>query len=673
MISLNPSDPAILTPSVSKKGPDRMISESVVIKPPSMPRLRPVFMKQVQVALDFSVLVSAFLLAYLLRFDFAIPSNEMGRLYDQILYVVVLQFVALRVSGVYSFIWRYVGLGEIKAFLTAMGLSALPLVIIRIGVPDQFHHWRVPLSVIVMNSVLAFGGILGLRVLRRLIYESSERRRKADRSRTAAQKAVLLVGAGRAGVLAAREIQGRANGDLKIVGFVDDDSGKVGSVVHGVKVLGTTQDIPRLARELAVDHVVISIAEASRRDYRRMLEICSDVPVKVRVVPALYEILKGNVKVSRIRDLDIEDILGRESVQLEEDKIEEFLAGKTVMVTGAGGSIGSELARQVARFQPANLLLVERAEFALFDIDRELQAAFPDLSCIPLVADVSDKTRMRSIFATYRPQIVLHAAAHKHVPMMERNATEAIKNNILATYTLGELAGQFGVEGFVLMSTDKAVRPSSIMGAAKRVAELAIQELDHRFETRYVAVRFGNVMGSVGSVLPIFREQIRNGGPVTVTHPDMRRYFMTIPEATQLVLQAGAMGSGGEIFILDMGEPVRILDLAKDAIVLSGLRPFEDIDIVFSGVRSGEKLFEELEIIEEKMSRTRHPKIFIGTIASYPPEIVRDSLETLAVLADDGREQEIRRFLNELLPEATIDANGRSHLNTEARVAARSW
>jgi FlaA1/EpsC-like NDP-sugar epimerase len=630
-------------------------------------------MKQVQVALDFSVLVSAFLLAYLLRFDFAIPSNEMGRLYDQILYVVVLQFVALRVSGVYSFIWRYVGLGEIKAFLTAMGLSALPLVIIRIGVPDQFHHWRVPLSVIVMNSVLAFGGILGLRVLRRLIYESSERRRKADRSRTAAQKAVLLVGAGRAGVLAAREIQGRANGDLKIVGFVDDDSGKVGSVVHGVKVLGTTQDIPRLARELAVDHVVISIAEASRRDYRRMLEICSDVPVKVRVVPALYEILKGNVKVSRIRDLDIEDILGRESVQLEEDKIEEFLAGKTVMVTGAGGSIGSELARQVARFQPANLLLVERAEFALFDIDRELQAAFPDLSCIPLVADVSDKTRMRSIFATYRPQIVLHAAAHKHVPMMERNATEAIKNNILATYTLGELAGQFGVEGFVLMSTDKAVRPSSIMGAAKRVAELAIQELDHRFETRYVAVRFGNVMGSVGSVLPIFREQIRNGGPVTVTHPDMRRYFMTIPEATQLVLQAGAMGSGGEIFILDMGEPVRILDLAKDAIVLSGLRPFEDIDIVFSGVRSGEKLFEELEIIEEKMSRTRHPKIFIGTIASYPPEIVRDSLETLAVLADDGREQEIRRFLNELLPEATIDANGRSHLNTEARVAARSW
>jgi len=629
-------------------------------------------MKQLQFVLDLAVLLSTFVFAYLLRFDFAIPRQEIDRMLHQVVYVVALEFLALVAVGVYSFIWRYVGIGEIKAFLTAAGLSALPLLLIRLLLPDQYHDWRVPLSVIVINSVLALGGVFGLRVLRRVVYEASERRRRTDRSRTAARKAVLLVGAGRAGVLAAREIQGRANGDLKLIGFVDDDTNKIGSVVNGVKVLGTTQDLPRLVKDLVIDHVVISISQASRRDFRRMLEICNSVPVKVRVVPALYEILQGNVKVSRIRDLEIEDVLGREAVQLDEDEMGRFLAGKTVMVTGAGGSIGSELARQVARFRPANLLLVERAEFALFDIDRELQGAFPDLSCIPLVADVCDRWRMRSLFASYHPQVVLHAAAHKHVPMMECNATEAIKNNILATYSLGELSGQFGVETFVLMSTDKAVRPSSIMGAAKRVAELAIQELHQRFATHYVAVRFGNVIGSVGSVLPIFREQIRNGGPVTVTHPEMRRYFMTIPEATQLVLQAGAMGTGGEIFILDMGEPVRILDLAKDAIILSGLRPFEDIDIVFSGVRSGEKLFEEFEIIEEKMSKTRHPKIFIGTIAPYPHQRVRDALESLAVLAKSGQEHEIRRFLNELLPEATLETNARPHINREARVAARS-
>jgi FlaA1/EpsC-like NDP-sugar epimerase len=377
--------------------------------------------------------------------------------------------------------------------------------------------------------------------------------------------------------------------------------------------------------------------------------------VKVRVIPDLSEILEGRVKVSRIRDLQIEDLLGREPVQLDEDETARFLSGKTVMVTGAGGSIGSELARQVARFLPAKLLLVERAEFALFDIDRELSRSWPKLPQVPLVADVCDRARMSTIFAAYNPQIVFHAAAHKHVPMMECNATEAVKNNVLGTNLLGELSGQFGVEAFVLISTDKAVRPRSVMGASKRVAELVIQDLDRRFLTRFLAVRFGNVIGSAGSVIPIFREQILNGGPVTVTHPDMTRYFMTIPEATQLVLQAGAMGTGGEIFILDMGEPVRILDLAKEAITLSGLRPFDDIEIIFTGMRPGEKLLEQLEINEEHLSKTRHPKIFIGKIAGYPDGQVRLALECLTQLASNGADAELCEFLNNFLPEANLE------------------
>jgi FlaA1/EpsC-like NDP-sugar epimerase len=470
---------------------------------------------------------------------------------------------------------------------------------------------------------------------------------------------VLLIGAGQAGVLAAREIHGRGDTGLVIKGFIDDDPQKQGSVIYGVKVLGTTEDMPWLVRTQGIDHVVITIAAASRNEIRRIVKLCELIPVKVQIIPGLYEILQGNVEVSRIRDVEIEDLLGREPVRLDEEDMSRFLAGKAVMVTGAGGSIGSELARQTARFHPSSLLLVERAEFALFNIDRELRERWPEISIVPLVADVSNEARLRAIFETHRPQVVLHAAAHKHVPLMEHNEAEAVKNNVLATHRIGELAGEFGVQAFVMISTDKAVRPASIMGASKRVAELVVQDLDRRYQTRYVAVRFGNVIGSAGSVIPIFREQIRNGGPVTVTHPDMMRYFMTIPEAAQLVLQAGAMGEGGEIFVLDMGQPVKILDLAKDTITLSGLKPFEDIDIVFTGIRAGEKLFEELQVRDECLTKTRHPKIYIGKIAAYPEQDVRRALERLAFLCENERDSEVREYLGDLLPEARL-SNGHS-------------
>ena len=618
--------------------------------------LRKLHTKRYHLAVDLTVLAASFALAYLLRFDFHVPADELHRGLIQLPYVVLVQLLALILAGVYTFIWRYVGLAEVKSFCAAAWWSSLAFVLLRLGLPEATEEWRVPFSVILMDAVFAFGGVLAARVVRRVVYEQGEKRRKAALPGNGHKKRVLLIGAGRAGMLAAKEIKNRDDLCLSIKGFVDDEPNKQGSLIQGVRVLGGTQDLPRLVAELEIDHVIVTVVHSTRERFRRILDICEQIPVRVRVIPGLHDILQGRVTFTRIRDVQIEDLLGREPVQLEEAEVRRFLTSKTVMVTGAGGSIGSELARQVARFQPASLLLVERAEFALFEIERELRAAYPALNVVALVGDVGDRGRMISIFGAHRPQVVFHAAAHKHVPMMESNPAEAVKNNVLATNALGEVAGDFGVEVFVLISTDKAVRPTSVMGASKRVAELVIQDLDRRFDTRYVAVRFGNVIGSTGSVIPIFREQIRKGGPVTVTHRDMVRYFMTIPEAAQLVLQAGTMGKGGEIFILDMGEPVRILDLAKDTITLSGLKPYEDIEIVFTGIRAGEKLFEELDTADEHVAKTYHPKIFTGKIAAYTGEQVRWGLEQLARLSAEGKTEELYHFLQGFLPEACLTA-----------------
>jgi FlaA1/EpsC-like NDP-sugar epimerase len=388
------------------------------------------------------------------------------------------------------------------------------------------------------------------------------------------------------------------------------------------------------------------------------VELCESTGVRTRIIPGLYEILGGRLSVSQVRPVEIDDLLGREPVTLDLGELRHLLGGKTVVVTGAGGSIGSELVRQIARFSPLRVILVERSEFALYQIEEEMHRIRPALMLVPAMADVGDAVRMRELFRAYRPEVVLHAAAHKHVPLMEVNAGEAVKNNILGTLTVAEIAGEFGAETFILISTDKAVNPTSIMGTTKRVAELVIQMLDRRFLTHFVAVRFGNVLGSTGSVIPRFREQIARGGPVTVTHPEMRRYFMTIPEAAQLVLQAGALGSGGEIFILDMGKPVKIVDVARDMIRLSGLRPDEDIEVHFTGVRPGEKLFEELSTTEDLVEKTRHPKIFIGKIPKIDPEAVRAGILELMCHAHGTDDGAIRAAFQKLVPEGTVGEAG---------------
>ena len=630
----------------------------IVLRFPRMEWIR----KKLPYGPDLIVFSAAFTVAYLLRFDFDIPNNERAHWLVQLPFVLLIQFASLRFFGVYRLIWRYIGMSELNSFLKAACLALAPILCFRLLLPESLHQFRVPLSVILINIGLAYGGVLGLRVLRRALYETYERsgnstrlRRKNRKWKSPDGKSVLLIGAGRTGMLAAREIQSRGDLNLKIKGFVDDDPHKLRSIVQGVEVLGTSTNLPKLVRELEIDHVVITVAHASRREIQKLVKICERIPVRARIVPGLHEIVQGRVEVNPVRDLQIEDVLGREPVKLDEQDMKRFLVDKRVMVTGAGGSIGSELCRQILLFQPSSLLLVERAEFSLFHIDQELRQQWPDRSIVPLVADISDEARMRSIFSTYRPEVVFHSAAHKHVPMMESNISEVVKNNILGTHLLGELAGHFGVQVLILISTDKAVRPTSVMGASKRMAELIVQNLNQQFNTRYAAVRFGNVIGSAGSVIPIFQEQIRRGGPVTVTHPDMVRYFMTIPEAAQLVMQAGAMAQGGEVFVLDMGEPVHILGLAKDLIRLAGLQPFEDIDIVFTGMRPGEKLFEELQTTEEYLTKTRHPKIFIGKIASLPEEKVSKALGIFSTLSEQGQDQELRSFLSDMLPEAQLE------------------
>ncbi|MGI8812661.1 MAG: polysaccharide biosynthesis protein [Pyrinomonadaceae bacterium] len=625
-----------------------------------------------QFVADVAVLSAAFLIAYMPAINIHLGDYYLRAAVTQLPFVILVQISALFLVGAYSILWRYVSIEDLRVFIKAASLSGVVLLIFRfLLIFTDFNLWQVPISVILIDTVLAFGGLLALRVLRRFFFEFNEKNKFYNSRRRLKRKPALIIGAGRLGATLIKEMGGRLDAELDVRGFVDDDTRKRGGSVGGIKVLGTTADLARLVSELGVKQVVIALDKARGKEIRRVLEICANIEVKAQIVPSLNEIANGRVNVSRLRDVQIEDLLGREPVKLDDNNLHEFLTGQTVMVTGAGGSIGSELVRQILNYSPKHILLVERAEFFLFQIEREL-AAMPDISFTPLIADVGDEPRMREIFGRFKPNVIFHAAAHKHVPLMETNTAEAIKNNVLASRSLGKLAGEFGARDFVLISTDKAVNPTSVMGASKRIAEIVLQGLNRTFDTNYMAVRFGNVLGSAGSVVPIFREQILKGEAITVTDKEMTRYFMTIPEASQLVLQAGALGGGGEIFILDMGRPVKIIDLAEDMIRLSGLTPYEDIDIVFTGVRQGEKLFEELEITGENLDKTNHPKIFIGRIAAYSNEEVSAILKAFSDAVEDSDEQQIRRLFNKFLPEASI-ATDEAAIRSEAVAGTETY
>lgn len=611
--------------------------------------------RPIQFLADIAILSTAFLVAYLPAFNVRLGEFYFDVAINQLPFVVLVQFSSLFLAGTYSIIWRYVSLEDLKTFIKAALLSAFILLVARFSLTFfDFDRWQVPISVILIDTLLAFGGLLALRVVRRFAYEIGEKRGFSLAKHKIKRKPTLFIGAGRIGATLAKEIVGRADSEMQIRGFIDDDRQKKGGSVSGIKVLGTTDDLARIVDEFTIEQVVIAIDEAQGAEIRRILDICQAIPVKAQIVPSLNEIAHGRVNVSRLRDVQIEDLLGRDPVKLDDQNLHEFLNGKVVMVTGAGGSIGAELVRQITNYQPQNILLVERAEFLMFQIERELVRDFSDVNFLPLIADVGDEPRMREIFEKYKPQVIFHAAAHKHVPLMEANTPEAIKNNVFATELLGRLAGESGTKDFVLISTDKAVNPTSVMGASKRIAEVVTQFQNEIYATNYMAVRFGNVLGSAGSVVPIFREQIKRGEPITVTDKEMTRYFMTIPEASQLVLQAGALGTGGEIFILDMGSPVKILDLAEDMIRLSGFRPYEDIDIKITGIRQGEKLFEELEITGENLLKTKHPKIFIGKIKTYSNKEVSEIIQKFQEAVESRNEDQIRRLINHFLPEATI-------------------
>jgi len=549
--------------------------------------------------------------------------------------------------------WRYVGIFDLFGILWASFVSTLIIFslwfitanieAVRANLPPDMKRPAEGVCIADMFATVLMLG--GLRILIRLYYEEFQ---TAEAGRL---KRFLIVGAGNAGEALLREIHRMPVAQYEVVGFIDDDPIKKGTNIHGIPVLGTVEQLPEVCEERNIEEIAIAMPSASHQQLRRVIQVCEGTKIRFRTVPSITDIASGKFRVSQIRDVDINDLLGREAVQLDLDLIEAFAKDKIILVTGAGGSIGSEMCRQLCNFNPNPLLLIEQAENPLFYIERELRKQFPAVSIKAIICNITDRTRVDEIFENYKPQVVIHAAAHKHVPLMELNAGEAIKNNIVGTQVVADAADRHGTTNFVMISTDKAVNPTSIMGSSKRIAEMYVQDLNRTSETHFVTVRFGNVLGSDGSVVPIFKKQIAQGGPVTVTHPEMKRYFMTIPEASQLVLQAATMGKGGEIFVLDMGEPVRIVDLARELITLSGFRPGEDIEMVFTGPRAGEKLFEELSIEGEDMQRTRHPKISIWKNIPMDRDSLRAGINELVNIAKAQNHSQIVQKIKELVPE----------------------
>lgn len=601
------------------------------------------------IVIDLAIIGMATALGYMLRFNFDLDEVIRFNFWEGILVNVACAFGAIGVTSSYKGIVRYTGLQDgVRIFYM------LIIQLILINAANLFHYYRtgenmVPYSVVVISFLASFLLLFNYRLLVKYVFSFYHRGSFRNAN-------VLIYGAGQTGIITKHVID--SSRTSRVVGFIDNDRNKVGKVLNGSRIYTADADtLISLFMNFGVDELVITIKNSSRSKKDEIVDLCLRNHIKVRVVPPVEKWVKGELSLQQIKEINIEDLLERDSIKLDDLNLRRVLSGKRICITGAAGSIGSELVRQVSHYMPAGLVLIDQAESALFEIDGQTRAAGLPFAVHSYVADITNADRIRLIFQEQRPDIVFHAAAYKHVPLMERNPTEAINCNILGTKILADIAVEFSVDKFVMVSTDKAVNPTSIMGCSKRIAEIYVQSLNNHLartreiHTSFVTTRFGNVLGSNGSVIPVFKRQIAQGGPVTVTHPEMTRYFMTIPEACQLVLEAGAMGNGGEIFIFDMGQLVKIHDLAKRMILLSGLEPGKDIDIVFTGMREGEKLYEELLNRSENTTKTHHEKIMIAKVQQYPYQEINSYIELFYDLVNDRNELKMVALMKELVPE----------------------
>ena len=615
------------------------------------------------ILMDISIFIVALYLSYLIRFEFSFAHIDMAQVYTLLLLVVPLQFIIFLSFGLYSGMWRYTSVRDFWMLARACFLSTLLVMVIILTVSRFEGYSR---SVFVADGIITFILAGGVRMVIRSYYAV-----RVDRGadvyplvNTQFTK-VLIIGAGDAGEKILREIMENNTLHYDVVGFVDDDAEKQGRTIHGIRVLGTVERLPKIIKKESIQQILIAVPSAKGDEIRRIVDACQKCNTSYKILPGIGELIDGRVSVKLLRDISYEDLLGRSPVHLNIKDIRNYLDGKTILITGCGGSIGSELCRQVVKYQPRNLILLDSSESNLFNIQMEMQNENYCRHCEAILGRVQDETLMNNVFEKYKPEVVFHAAAYKHVPMLEKNPWQAVFNNIIGSRVVMEMAVKHHVDRFVLVSTDKAVRPTNVMGTSKRVTEL-IMQCQQGNGTRFMAVRFGNVVGSSGSVIPLFRRQIERGGPVTVTHPEINRFFMTIPEASQMILQAGTMGEGGEIFILRMGTPVKIADMARDLIRLSGKEPDVDIKIVYTGLREGEKLYEELITVGEDIQPTSHEKVMVLRSnncfngAKNHQEACKHlyrELDELAKIAARHDAKGIKIKLKEIVPEYTPQEN----------------
>ncbi|MBC8632590.1 polysaccharide biosynthesis protein [[Eubacterium] tenue] len=582
----------------------------------------------------FASFIASIWLTYKIQFS---SGNKLLLL--AVIYIVI-NIMFLAICKCYRSLWRYAGEEELISIVVACLLTIIPAFLIH-----RLIGANLSIIFYLLNLVLTISLTGGSRLLYRIGRRIIARSRVKD-----TMKNVLIVGAGSAGDMVIQELKNNPQLHKKPVGIVDDDKNKKGRRIHNIPILGTTKEIKNLVEKKDIDEIIIAIANISRSEKKDIIDICKNTKCKLKTIPGVYEIIDGKVDIKKIRDVEIEDLLGREPIKVNLAEMSEYIQNKVVLVTGGGGSIGSELCRQIANFNPKQLVILDNYENNAYSIQQELIRKFGnELSLKTVIASIREEKRLDEIFNEYKPEVVFHAAAHKHVPLMENSPSEAIKNNIFGTKNVATMADKYKAKKFVLISTDKAVNPTNIMGATKRAAEMIIQTMNEQSETEFVAVRFGNVLGSNGSVIPLFKKQIEEGGPVTITHQDIIRYFMTIPEAVQLVIQAGAMAKGGEIFVLDMGDPVKIVDLANSLIRLSGFEPNVDIDIKFTGLRPGEKLYEELLMSEEGLTNTEHNKIFIGKPIEFDVNKTKKHLEVLKDIVDKEEIELIDNVMRKLV------------------------